>query len=113
MVHMTFLVTYLAHRGFCSALRPHQVIDRLCPVIVRRDGADVGVAPVLGIRPERPTSVIPLAAARVNCQVAIPHAHVPRPQVGQLVPGLAARLDDLAAQQVAGASDLAVVPFCG
>lgn len=75
--------------SFYLYLRPHQVIDRLCPVIVRRDRADVGVAPVLGIRPEGSASIIPFAAAGVDRQIALPNAHVTRPQVVQLVPGLA------------------------
>ena len=88
---------------------PHQIVNCLVAVIIRRNRPDVGIPPILGVGAERPAGVVPFATARVDRQVAVPDAHVPRLQVGQLVPGLALGLDDLAAQQVAGARDLAAV----
>ena len=52
-------------------LRPHQVIDRLCPVVIRRNRPHIGIATVLAICAERPAGVVPLAVTGVDCQIAV------------------------------------------
>ena len=90
-------------------LRPHQIVNCLGAVIIRRNRTDVGVSAILGVGVEWASGVVPLAATCVDCQIALPHAHITRPQVGELIVGLLSGGNDLTADEVFLSGNLASV----